>query len=66
MPCTGCYGAVEGVIDQGAHFLSAIASIIDSKDEEEIRTIINDVLDPVGTCYRYSLPDSLVRRASLK
>jgi len=66
MPCTGCYGPVEGVIDQGAHFLSAIASIIDSKDEEEIRTIINDVLDPVGTCYRYSLPDSLVRRASLK
>jgi F420-non-reducing hydrogenase small subunit len=66
MPCTGCYGAVEGVIDQGAHFLSAIASVIDSKDEEEIRTIINDVLDPVGTCYRYSLPDSLVRRASLR
>ena len=66
MPCTGCYGPVEGVIDQGAHFLSAIASIIDSKDEEEIRTVLNDVLDPVGTCYRYSLPDSLVRRASLK
>jgi len=66
MPCTGCYGPVEGVIDQGAHFLSSIASIIDSKDEEEIRTIINDVLDPVGTCYRYSLPDSLVRRASIR
>ena len=66
MPCTGCYGAVEGVIDQGAHFLSAIASVIDSKDGNEISNILKDVYDPAGTCYRYSLPDSLVRRASVK
>lgn len=66
MPCTGCYGAVEGVIDQGGHLLSAVASVIDSKDEEEIRKIINDVHDPVGTFYRYSLPDSLVRRATIR
>lgn len=66
MPCTGCYGPVEGVIDQGAHFLSALASVIDSTDEKEINTIVNDIIDPVGTCYRYSLPDALVRRAALK
>ncbi len=66
MPCTGCYGPVEGVVDQGAHFLSAIASIIDSKNEEEIKAILEQVLDPVGTCYRFSLPDSLVRRAAIK
>jgi hypothetical protein len=29
MPCTGCYGPPEGVIDQGAKLVSAIASIID-------------------------------------
>lgn len=66
MPCTGCYGPVEGVIDQGAHFLSGIASVIDSNDPEEIQKIIDGILDPVGTFYRYSLPDSLLRRAIIK
>jgi len=66
MPCTGCYGPVEGVVDQGAHFLSAVASVIDSNDPEEIERIIADIRDPVGTFYRYSLPDSLLRRARIK
>ncbi len=63
MPCTGCYGPVSGVIDQGAHFLSAIASVIDSSDKEEIQKIIEAIPDPVGIFYRYSLPESLLRRA---
>jgi len=66
MPCTGCYGPIEGVIDQGAHFLSAIASVIDSNDKDEIQKIIDDIPDPVGTFYRYSLPESLLRRARIK
>ncbi len=66
MPCTGCYGPVEGVIDQGAHFLSALASVIDSNDPEEIQKIIDDIPDPVGSFYRYSLPDSLLRGAIIK
>jgi F420-non-reducing hydrogenase small subunit len=66
MPCTGCYGPVDGVIDQGAHFLSAVASVIDSNEPNEIQKIIDDILDPVGTFYRYSLPDSLLRRARIK
>jgi F420-non-reducing hydrogenase small subunit len=63
MPCTGCYGPVDGVIDQGAHFMNAIASVIDSNDPEEISKIVEDVRDPAGTFYRYSLPDSILRRA---
>jgi len=66
MPCTGCYGPVEGVTDQGAHFLGALASIIDSNDPEEIQRIIDDIVDPVGTFYRYSLPESLLRRARIE
>jgi F420-non-reducing hydrogenase small subunit len=66
MPCTGCYGPVDGVIDQGAHFLSAVASVIDTKDPEEIRAIIADIHDPAGTFYRYSLPDSLLKGARIK
>jgi len=66
MPCTGCYGPVEGVIDQGAHFLSALASVIDSNDPEEINKIIADIPDPAGSFYRYSLPDSLLRGARIR
>jgi F420-non-reducing hydrogenase small subunit len=66
MPCTGCYGPVEGVSDQGANFISALGSIIDSTDPLEIRGIIDGIEDPGGTFYRYSLPDSLLRRARLK
>jgi len=63
MPCTGCYGPVDDVIDQGAHFMNAIASVIDSNDPDEIGKIIADIRDPAGTFYRYSLPDSILRRA---
>ncbi|MDH4299900.1 MAG: oxidoreductase [Dehalococcoidia bacterium] len=66
MRCTGCYGPVEGVIDQGAHFLSALSSIIDSNEPEEIQKIVDEIPDPAGTFYRYSLPDSLLRRAIVK
>jgi F420-non-reducing hydrogenase small subunit len=66
MPCTGCYGPVEGVADQGAHFLSALASVIDSNDLEEIERIINDIPNPASIFYRYNLPDSFLRRARIK
>jgi len=66
MPCTGCYGPVEKVIDQGAHFLSAVASVIDSTDPAEIQGIIDSIPDPAGTFYRYSLAESLLRRARIK
>jgi len=63
MPCTGCYGPVEGVVDQGLHFLTALGSLVDSTDTDEIANIIDDIADPAGTFYRYSLPVSLLRRA---
>jgi hypothetical protein len=42
--------------------MSAIASIIDEKDPEEISRVIEDVPDPGGYFYRFSLPVSLIRR----
>ncbi len=62
MPCTGCYGPVQGVVDQGAHFLSAVASVIDAANVADVKKVIEDIRDPAGTFYRYSLPDSLLRR----
>jgi F420-non-reducing hydrogenase small subunit len=65
MPCRGCYGPNEGVIDQGARFLSGIASVIDSEDPEEIEAILDTIADPAGTFYRFSLPHSLLHRVAM-
>jgi F420-non-reducing hydrogenase small subunit len=62
MPCTGCLGPTSRVKDQGAKALSAISSLIDSKDEQEIAALMEQIVDPVGTFYRYSLPASLLHR----
>ena len=63
MPCRGCYGAPEGVVDQGAKMLSTVASIVDAPTPEEIAEIAAAVPDPLGTFYRFGLPSSLLRRA---
>jgi F420-non-reducing hydrogenase small subunit len=62
MPCRGCYGAPLNVHDQGAKMVSAVASVIDSTDPEEIEKIIGTIADPLGTFYRFSLADSFLRR----
>ncbi|APF18664.1 NADH-quinone oxidoreductase subunit B family protein [Caldithrix abyssi] len=65
MPCTGCFGPTSKVLDQGAKALSAIASIIDYNDENDIQQVMNKIVDPVGTFYRYSLPASLLQRRNM-
>jgi F420-non-reducing hydrogenase small subunit len=62
MPCRGCYGPAPHVKDQGAKIISALASIIDSKDPEEIDRILEDVPDIMGYAYRFGLPASLLQR----
>ena len=65
-PCIGCYGPNEGVEDFGARMMSALASVIDSEDPEEIDRIIREgIPDPIGSFYRFSLAHSLLRRKVL-
>jgi len=65
MPCRGCYGPNEGVVDQGARLLSGVASIIDSQDPAEIEAILDTIVDPAGTFYRFGLPKSLLHRVAM-
>jgi F420-non-reducing hydrogenase small subunit len=65
VPCRGCYGLPANVRDQGAKMVSAIASVIDSTDPEEIERIIAGIPDPLGTFYRFSLAESFLRRVQL-
>ena len=62
MPCRGCYGPPPDITDQGAKMLSAVGSIIDSQDPEEIERIIDGIADPLGTFYRFGLPASALRK----
>jgi F420-non-reducing hydrogenase small subunit len=60
MPCRGCFGPTDNVIDQGANSISFLASIIETNDEEEIRRVVNSIPDPAGLFYMYSLPSSML------
>jgi len=66
LPCRGCYGAPPHVVDQGAALLSAAASVADASTEEEAARIIGEIVDPVGTFYRFGLPASLLHRTRIE
>ncbi len=62
-PCIGCYGPNSGVEDHGMQLLSAVASVIDSENPDEINAIIKEGFpDPVGSFYRFGLAQSNLRR----
>jgi F420-non-reducing hydrogenase small subunit len=73
MPCGGCYGPPEGVIDQGAKMIAALGSIIDitgiksggeKQIPQHIEALVGQMPDPVGSLYRYGLAGSLLKGAS--
>jgi F420-non-reducing hydrogenase small subunit len=62
MPCRGCYGPPPNVIDQGGKLLSALASIVDTQDPDEIERVASTLPDILGVCYLFGLPASMLRR----
>jgi F420-non-reducing hydrogenase small subunit len=58
VPCRGCYGPPEGVQDQGARLLSAIAALVDADEPGDVERILDSIVDPVGTLFRFGLADS--------
>jgi F420-non-reducing hydrogenase small subunit len=60
MPCRGCYGPPDGVVDQGTKLLSALGALIDTDEPEVIQHIVDTIIDPTGTLYRFSLADSIM------
>jgi len=70
-PCRGCFGPLDGVVDQGAKALSMVASILgvegeETMSEEEVKKLIDNIADPAGTVYRFSLASSLLRRKRME
>ena len=60
IPCTGCDGPGPLVTDQGAAITSALASIATDLK------VIEQAVDPIGTFYKYSLANSILRRRVIK
>jgi F420-non-reducing hydrogenase small subunit len=63
IPCRGCYGPLEGVVDQGARFAAAVATQMTATDPDKIDAVLETIPDPLGTFYRYSLPSGTIWRA---
>jgi F420-non-reducing hydrogenase small subunit len=72
MPCSGCYGPAEGVLDQGAKMTSALGSVLDlgsyaGLSEAELAakadSVVEAIPDQAGTYYRYTLGSSLLKRS---
>lgn len=59
MPCTGCYGPVSGA-DQGARIISSIGGVLDVENEKDLDQMVDGIIDPAGTFYRYSMASSLL------
>ena len=71
MPCTGCGGPTPNSIDQGAKMMSALSSILglegeEKMSDEEVQKLIDQIVDPVGTFYKYALPSALINRKVMK
>lgn len=61
-PCRGCMGPVEGITDHGVRLAEAVMTVIDpSISGEELRRIVEEVVDPVGTFYRFSFSGPAVK-----
>lgn len=65
MPCRGCFGPAPEVDDPGIKMLSAIASVAGAKTESELgpeglKKLMDQVVDPFGTFYRFAVPHMLM------
>jgi F420-non-reducing hydrogenase small subunit len=62
IPCRGCFGPPPGVADQGAKLVSAIASIYETNGKQDIEKMVNELVDPAGTFYRFGMSISMLKR----
>jgi len=69
MPCTGCYGPPEGILDQGAKMMAALGSVLElgsykGLSEQQIAdradVILDSIPDQAGIFYKFSLAGSIL------
>jgi F420-non-reducing hydrogenase small subunit len=65
-PCRGCFGPPEGVQDGGARYLSALTSLFKVGKDDDIKQIMETVVDPAGTFYRFTQACSILGQKKLR
>lgn len=55
LPCRGCFGKTDEVLDPAPKMISAMSSNLDSDDPVEIAAAFEPLVDLTGTIYRYTL-----------
>jgi F420-non-reducing hydrogenase small subunit len=68
--CSGCYGQPDGVADQGARMVAALASVLDVGAPSDGAAVVAGrvaaaaagIVDPIGTFYGFTLQRSLLAR----
>lgn len=58
MPCRGCFGPAEGMLDQGACYVSLAGPLLEGNAEHAGRGLA----DISGLAYRFSLPSSILKK----
>jgi len=66
MPCTGCYGPLDRVMEQGMKSASMVAGMSEANGAEEADAYVASIQDPAGVFYRYSLATSVLRGQNKK
>ena len=71
MPCTGCLGPTPKAGDMGLSMISALASLVRAGEEGEEAfakedEILNRLVDPIGTLYKYGVSFGLPAGPSRK
>jgi F420-non-reducing hydrogenase small subunit len=61
MRCEGCYGPAAGVEDQGAAMIGALGGLLDAAAEDRAREMVEQIVDPAGSLYRFTLSSSLMK-----
>lgn len=71
MPCRGCMGPTSKALDQGAKMIASLGSVLglegeEQMSEEQVKALIDEIKDPVGIFYMFTLPSSILNRKSMK
>jgi F420-non-reducing hydrogenase small subunit len=66
MPCRGCYGPTDEVEDMGTKYASALASIWEETEEEDVIRMVKSIPSFAKMVYYFSTPSSILKRKKME
>lgn len=66
MPCRGCMGLTPDTRDPAAKMISVISQFSAHMTDDEVKGLVESMVDPVGLFYRFSFPKSMIKKSLYK